>query len=124
MTAGSVVITEEVYGTIKKIKFDWTSGDGAEDGTASGQTTHAYSGKILGLATVPAGAPDVPTSYGITVTDEDSLDVLMAAGAGRSATATEYVLSISLGAVANDKLTVNISGAGTNKKGVAYLYIR
>lgn len=124
MAAGTVTITEETYGTIKKIKFAWTAGTVGEAGTASGQTTHVYSGKILGLATVPAGAPDAPTSYGITVTDEDSMDVLMGAGAGRSATATEYVLSTSLGAVANDKLTVNISGAGTNKKGIAYLYIR
>ena len=123
MAAGTVVITEETYGTIKKIKFSWTSGDGAEDGTASGQTTHAYSGKILGLATDP-GSPAPTALYDITVTDEDGMDVLMGGGADRSATVTEYVLSSSLGAVANDKLTINVSAAGTNKKGIAYLYIR
>ncbi|NVM21301.1 MAG: hypothetical protein HWN68_05930 [Desulfobacterales bacterium] len=123
MAAGTVTITEETYGTIKKIKFDWTSGDGAEDGTASGQTTHAYSGKILGLATDP-GSPAPTALYDITVTDEDGMDVLMGGGVDRSATVTEYVLSSSLGAVANDKLTINVSAAGTNTKGVAYLYIR
>ena len=123
MAAGTVTITEETYGTIKKIKFAWTSGDGAEDGTASGQTTHAYSGKILGLATDP-GSPAPTALYDITVTDEDGMDVLMGGGADRSATVTEYVLSSSLGAVANDKLTINVSAAGTNTKGVAYLYIR
>jgi len=51
--AGTVTITEEVYGTIKKIKFAWTSGTGDYGGEASGTTTNAYSGKILGLATDP-----------------------------------------------------------------------
>lgn len=123
MAAGTVTIAEETYGTIKKIKFSWTSGDGAEDGTASGQTTHAYSGKILGLATDP-GSPAPTDNYDITVTDEDGMDVLMGGGADRDTANTEYVLSASLGAVANDKLTINVAAAGTNKKGIAYLYIR
>ena len=123
MAAGTVTITEETYGTIKKIKFAWTSGDGAEDGTASGQTTEVYSGKILGLATDP-GSPAPTDDYDITVTDEDGIDVLMGGGADRDTANTEYVLSASLGAVANDKLTINVAAAGTNKKGIAYLYIR
>jgi len=124
MAAGTVTITEEIYSTIKKIKFSWTSGDGAEAGTASGQTSEAYSGKILGLATDPDGTAIPTDNYNITVTDEDGMDVLMGGGANRDTAVTEYVLSTSLGAVANDKLTINISGAGTNKKGIAYLYIR
>lgn len=123
MAAGTVTITEERIGTIKKIKFSWTSGDGGEDGTASGQTTEVYSGKILGLATDP-GSPAPTDNYDITVTDEDGMDVLMGGGANRDTANTEYVLSASLGAVANDKLTINIAAAGTNKKGIAYLYIR
>lgn len=124
MAAGTVTILEEIYGTIKKIKFSWTSGDGAEAGTASGQTSEAYSGKILGLATVPDGVAAPTDNYDITVTDEDSMDVLMGGGADRDTADTEYVLSASLGAVANDKLTINIAAAGTSKKGIAYLYIR
>jgi len=123
MAAGTVTITEETYSTIKKIKFSWTSGTAGEDGTASGQTTNVYSGKILGLATDP-GSPAPSVDYDITVTDEDSMDVLMGGGADRHTTTTEYVLSASLGAVANDKLTINIAAAGTSKKGIAYLYIR
>jgi len=124
MAAGTVTILEETYGTIKKIKFSWTSGDGGEDGTASGQTTYAYSGKILGLATDPDGVAIPTDNYDITMTDEDGMDVLMGGGADRDTANTEYVLSTSLGAVANDKLTINIAAAGTNKKGIAYLYIR
>ena len=124
MAVGVVTITEERYSTIKKIKFAWVSGDGAQDGTASGGTTYVYSGKILGLATDP-GSPAPSDNYTITVTDGDSMDVLMGAAVGNRDTAnTEYILSTSLGAVANDKLTINVSSAGTSKAGIAYLYIR
>lgn len=124
MAVGVVTITEERYSTIKKIKFAWVSGDGAQDGTASGETTYVYSGKILGLATDP-GSPAPSDNYTITVTDGDSMDVLMGAAVGNRDTAnTEYILSTSLGAVANDKLTINVSSAGTSKAGTAYLYIR
>ncbi len=124
MAAGTVTITEETYGTIKKIKFAWTSGTGGDVGTASGQTSNVYSGKILGLATNPdATAPD--DNYTVTILDEDSMDVLMGAAVGNRDTAnTEYILSTSLGAVANDKLTINIASAGSAKIGIAYLYIR
>ena len=124
MAAGTVTITEEIYGTIKKIKFAWVSGTGGDVGTASKQTTYVYSGKILGLATDPGSS--APTdNYTITVTDEDSMDVLMGAAVGNRDTAnTEYILSTSIGAVANDKLTINISSAGSAKEGIAYLYIR
>jgi len=122
--AGSVIITEEIYGTIKKIKFAWTSGTIDYEGIASGQTTKVYSGKILGLATDPDADAAPTPDYDITVTDDDGMDVLMGGGADRHTTNTEYVLSASLGAVANDKLTINVAAAGSAKKGIAYLYIR
>lgn len=121
MASGTVTITEETFGTIKKIKFAWTSTAG---GAASDTTVNAYSGKILGLATVPDGVAAPTDNYDVTVTDEDGMDVLMGGGADRDTADTEYVLSTSLGAVANDKLTLNISNAGNAKKGVVYLYIR
>jgi hypothetical protein len=114
-------ITEVTHTSVKKIKFDWTSDDAA--GTATGTTTGYYTGKILGLATDPgATAPD--DNYDITVTDGDSLDVLMGGGANRDTTTTEYVLSTSLGAVVASQLTINVSNAGNAKTGAAYLYIR
>ena len=117
-----VTITEEKFSTIKKIKFAWTS---AADGTASGQTTNVYTGEIIRLVTVPGTGGDVPTdNYDITVNDEDNTDVLMGAGANRDNVNTEQVLASSLGCVANDKLTLNVSNAGDTKKGTVYLYIR
>lgn len=120
--AGVVTIAEEVFGSVKKIKFAWTSTDG---GVASRQTTHAYNGVIERLVTVPGAGDNQPTNqYDVTITDEDDTDVLMGAGADRLNTATEQVLASLLGVVANDRLTLNIVNAGDTKKGTAYLYLR
>lgn len=125
MAVGTVTITEETYGSIKKIAFAWTAGTDAEAGTASGQTTNAYNGAIERLVTVPGAGGDAPDdNYGVTVTDEDSTDVLMGAGATRDTANTEQVLASSLGVVANDKLTVNITAAGAGNKGTVYVYLR
>ena len=115
--------TEVTFDTVKKIKFEWLSDDSA--GTATVTTDEVYTGKILGLATVPGLSGDQPDdNYDITVTDGDSLDVLMGGGANRDETDTEYVLSTSLGAVVASALTINVSGAGNANTGVAYVYIR
>jgi hypothetical protein len=125
MAAGTVTITEELLGTVKKVKFEWTSGDGAEGGTAAGTTDNAYSGEVLRLVTVPGVAPNAPTDdYDVVVNDEDTTDVLMGAGANRDTANTEQVLGSSLGCVANDKLSLAITNAGDAKKGTVYLYIR
>jgi hypothetical protein len=117
-----MAVTEETFSTIKKIKFEWTS---AADGTASESTVNVFTGEILRLVTIPGADADQPTDqYDITVADEDSTDVLMGAGANRSNANTEQVVSTSLGCVANDKLTINVSNAGNVKKGTAILYVR
>jgi hypothetical protein len=123
---GTVAIAEETYSTIKKIKFDWISVDGGADaGKATKTTTKFFTGEIIRLVTIPAVAPDAPTdNYGVTITDEDGTDVLMGGGLLRDALNTEQVLASSLGCVANDKLTLNVSAAGNAKKGTAIIYIR
>jgi len=122
---GTVVIAEETYSTIKKIKFEWTSVDGGADaGKATKTTTKFFTGEIIRLVTIP-DAVDAPTdNYGVTITDEDGTDVLMGGGLLRDTLNTEQVLASSLGCVANDKLTLNISAAGNAKKGTAIIYIR
>ena len=119
--AGTVVAAEETFGTVKKITFAWTSTAG---GAADAPTVATFSGKIEALVTIP-DAVDAPTTlYDVTVTDADGVDVLAGAGANRSATATELVLASSLGIVANDLLTVNITNAGAAKKGRVVVYLR
>ena len=120
--AMSVTWTEERIGTITKLKAVWVS---AADGTASGQTTYPYTGKIEGLTTAPAAAGSAPIDlYDVTLTDEDSVDVLMGGGANRATATTQHVLGTSLGCVANDKLTLNVANAGDTKGGAVYVWIR
>ena len=120
--AGTVVITEETYGTVKKIKFAWTA-DGSGDVSGT-DTVNAFCGDILLLATVP-GTGTAPTDdYDVVINDEDSVDVLAGAGADRDQTDTEWVQGTSLGMVCNDKLSLVIENAGAGGEGTVYLYIR
>lgn len=119
--AGTVVIQEETHGTIKKIKFAWTCTAG---GLADLQTSKAYSGKILGLTTVPDGVLAPDDDYNVTLLDEDGVDVLMDGGLLRDTADTEHVLSAALGAVANDKLHLHITAGGNAEKGTVYVFIR
>lgn len=120
--AGTVVITEETYGTVKKVRFAWTSD---ASGDADAETTAAFSGVIERLVTEPGSGGAQPTDdYDVVVLDEDELDVLMGAGADRSNAAAEQVLASSLGCVANDRLTLQVSNAGNAKSGVVTLYLR
>lgn len=123
--AGTVIVTEETVGTIKKVRFDWISENGGADaGKATKDTTKSYTGEIIRLVTIPSVA-DAPTNgYAVAVNDEDNTDVLMGAGANRSDVNTEQVLASSLGCVANDKLSLAVSNAGNAKAGTVILYIR
>lgn len=119
--AGTVTVSEETHGTVKKIIWNWTSTAG---GAADLVTTEAYSGRVIGANFVPGAAGDQPTDqYDVTITDEDDQDVLLGTGADRSNAAADPVQG-DLGCVANDKLTLNVSNAGNAKSGTAYLFIR
>jgi hypothetical protein len=119
--AGTVTVSEERLGSLKKIRWEWLSTAG---GAADLQTTYAYNGVIQRLVTDPDGSAAPTDDYDITITDEDGYDVLMGAGANRDTATTEQVLATSLGCVANDKLTLNVANAGSAKAGVVVLYIR
>jgi len=125
--AESCTITEETFGTIKKITWVWVS---AADGTVGAAlvpttTSNAYSGEVVRLVTVPGAgglAPD--DNYGVKVNDGDGTDVLMAAGLLRDTANTEQVLASNLGVVANDTLTLLVTAAGAANSGTVHLYIR
>lgn len=123
MAAGTATIAETRHTTVKKIAWTWTSGTGAEGGTVTSTTTHAYDGKCELLTTDP-GSTAPTDDYDITITDSDGVDVLGGGGTDRDAANTEQVLSSNLGAVAGSKLTLNVTNAGDAKGGVVYLYIR
>ena len=121
--AESVTITEDLEGPIKRLTFAWAC---ASDGTATGATGGTYSGKIVGLATVPStGGTQPDDNYDVVINDDNSVDVLFGAGDSRDETNAEYVLEASLGSVVNSILTLEISGAGVvDNAGTVYLYFK
>ena len=123
----AVTITERVHTSVRKITWAWTSAaDGSAGGSGGGgRTTVAFDGILQRLVTVPGAAGAAPTAlYDLTITDEDGVDVLLGAGANRSASATEQVAASSLGVVAGDRLTLTVAAAGDSKSGTVHLYIR
>ena len=123
--AEACTITEETFGTVKKVTWAWTSAADGSVGAAavSTTTTNAYSGKIERLVTDP-GATAPTDNWDLVINDEDGTDVLAGAGANRDTANTEQVLAASVGIVANDTLTMLVTNAGSGKTGTVYVYIR
>lgn len=119
----AATITEETHGSIKKVTFAWTILSSSSGGV-SGTTSYAYNGEVHRLVTIPDGSSAPSANYDITVSDQDSTDILMAGGANRHSANTEQVNAASLGVVANDKLTLNVTNAGSSCAGTAIVYIR
>jgi hypothetical protein len=120
--AGTVTVSEARSTTVRKIVWAWTSD---ASGNADLATTYSYDGVIQRLVTVPAGGGSAPTdNYDIVINDGDGLDVLLGAGANRDTANPEQVASASLGVVAGDRLTLQVSNAGNAKSGTVRLYIR
>ena len=124
LAAGSASITEEIFNTVKKIVWSWTSGTG-ETVVADCTTTTFYTGDVLFFVTVPGAGGAAPSdNYDVTILDKDDVDILADAGMNRDTASTESVLAASLGTVCNSQLELNIAGAGSANTGVVYLYIR
>jgi len=126
MAAGSCTTTETIHGSMKKVVFAWTAGTApSHTGLVSDTTTHAYDGQIIGFTTIPATAGDQPDdNYDVTLTDANSHDVLLGAGANRDETNTEHVTATSMSGVAGSPLTLNVTNAGAGLKGTAIVWIR
>jgi hypothetical protein len=94
----------------------------------SGTTTNGYSGRFLGVITVPGTAADQPDdNYSITITDSDGVDLALGALSNRDETNTEFVPEASMAGIATGTLTFNVTSAsapGANTKDKIYLYIR
>lgn len=122
-SAGTCTIVEKRIGSMKKIKWSFTAGSGASvNSIGSAQTSYAYNGKVQMLATIP-GTSAPSASWDITIKDQSSVDVLAVAGASRAATAS-WSVAASLGAVANDKLTLAIANTGSSNSAAVILFIR
>jgi len=126
-SAGTCTTTEETIGVVKKIKFSWVAGSGTADASinssSAATTTNVYSGNIRAITTVGGAGSLAPSaSYDITLLDRSSVDVLIGAGGSRSAT-VEHTKEASMGAVANDALTLTIDNTGDSNAGTVYVFI-
>ncbi len=121
-------------GPIKRVIATWTSDDTA--GTASGSTTNKIVGRIVKAITNPGTA--APTAnYDITVSDEQSVNVLTACDddlQNRHTSNTEetYFFALDTDATPLAKavhpavcstLTVAVANAGNSKEGVLILFV-
>jgi len=131
-STGSMTVTEYRTGMVKLIKFDWVTGSSSQTDDATGYTTFKdYDGQIIELATIPDGTAAPTASYDLAVVDKNSLDVLCGGGADRHTSSTEYkafgstgTKTYPFGAVCGSSLTLNVTNAGTEKRGLTYLFIR
>ena len=130
-STGVVTVTDQTLGVVKLIKYDWVTGSSSQTGEATGASSEYYNGEIIEFVTIPDSTAAPAANYDITVTDGNSIDVLLGYGANRHTSSTEYIVrgttgtySKPLGWVANSLLTINVTNAGTEKRGIAYLYIR
>jgi hypothetical protein len=126
-----MTFTYDTTGPIKKIIASWTSDDAA--GTASG-TTNKVSGYLLRGVTDP-GATAPTANYDITISDEESVNVLgncVDDLVDRHTSTTESVDFV-IGAAGTyttgarpavcDVLTIAVANAGNSKVGQIVLYV-
>ena len=108
---------------MEKITFDWTSN---ASGAASGSTTEYYSGVVYRVVFIPDSGATQPTDlYDVTLTDDDSVDILDGAGGDLSNSTTDQLQGlVGVSAVANSKLTLTVSNAGNSKGGTVVIYLR
>jgi len=118
---------------VGKLQWTWTT-------TTTGNVIYTFPYNIAGtvgrFVTNP-GTTAPEDNYDITITDEDSLDILNGAGANRHTTTTQAVYPQATGALGKATggvqidfagiLTFNITSAGTGlvaRSGAATLYYR
>jgi len=121
----SVTITGDEPGRnqIRRIKFNWTSDSGGD--ALSSKTRYAYNGRVIGLITNPDGIAIPSDNYKVELLDDDGYDCLAGAGAARDTANTEYVVDKNLfGCIVNSNLRFQVSAAGAEKSGIAYVDIQ
>jgi len=119
---GTVTRTEDVASPVKKITWYWTSDT---NGEAIDMTSGFYSGKVLGVASIPSSASAPAATHDIYIYDAERIDLMRGWAANMSSTATAYIdCATQLGTVANDRLILHVTNAGEIKAGTVSIWIR
>lgn len=117
--AGTVTTTEAANKQfpINEVKFAWTSSAG---GAADATTTDSYNGEVVEVLIIPGGT--TPSDlFDVTVTDANSVDVLLGQGANCSNANTTRVTGCT--SVVASKLTLGVTNAGNAKTGTVIIHI-
>ena len=121
--AESVAQSIQSGGEINVLVMEWTT-DSSGDLTAT-DTGYAIEGYLMLVETDPDGTA-VPTSYAVTLTDANGVDVMGGALSGRSTTATEMSLPLLNGNYTMlpipGTLSMDVTGAGASKSGTVRIY--
>lgn len=131
-TTGTVAVIDQNIGVVSMIKYSWVTGNGAQaDVAPATASSEQYNGQIVEFVSSPDSTAQPDDDFDITITDNNSLDVLLGNGMNLDEATTEYVINgvvgtstKFLGWVANSALTLNVTNAGTEKTGRVYLFIR
>ena len=95
-------------------------------GDVTEQTSVIINGRSNRIVTNPDNSDTPTTSWDLTITDEDGVDILSTTGANRDAADTGASEQIVLGAtnpVVASKVTFTVANGGNAKKGVVKLYL-
>lgn len=129
--ASSVSVTYQRSTSIRVMTFTWVS---AADGSASGVSDAMESGQIYRIVTVPSSTEAPTNDYGLTLTDQDGIDVAEGMLVNRLTATTQEVNPVIETAVGSDKyavpvlfsgpLTLTVASAGSGKGGIVRVYYR
>jgi hypothetical protein len=131
--AGSAVITHRTrYRAIKWVQWDWTSD---ASGDVDGAISAPINGEIMAIDTVPGAGGVQPTdNYGITLLDENGVDVAEGLLADRDNATSQRVLPVieqtvgsnpyGFRAIVDGPLELVVVAAGAANEGRVRLYYR
>lgn len=131
-STGTISVIDQTIGVVSMIKYSWVTGSSSQAGDAiTKASSEQYNGQIVEFVSSPDSTAQPDDDFDITITDSNSLDVLLGNGADLDEATTEYIINgvvgtstKFLGWVANSALTLNVTNAGTEKTGRVYLFIR
>lgn len=114
------VFSEQNHNSVKLLTVAVTS-DGAGD--ATGSSTNYYTGEILAVVIQPsAGALAPSAAWDLTITGDNSVDVLQGMGADLSETTVTAITDCL--PVAQSKITVTGANMGASNSAAVQIYLR
>ena len=127
-TTGTCTVTEQTFGSVKRIIFNWVCGASSQAGVIPAtSTTNYYDGKVLQVVTCPDSTKAPDANYDLELNDKDSVDQFCGSGANRHTSSTEVLVHSSsqpLGVAIATKLALAISNGGSSGSGRTFIYIR